>query len=220
MKSHICVVSPHLDDETLGCGGTLLKYKSMGYKISLILVTNLNNDFASKNNIIQRKKNIAAIKKKYNINKLFELKFKTTEIDTYPKNKIIFELKKCLDMIQPEKIFAPSANDIHTDHKIISECLKSCVKIFRSKYIKQVLFYEVLSETNLNFDNNFNPNFYVNITNFLKMKIKIALMFKGEIKKHPFPRSVESIKSLAILRGSESGYKYSEAFRVYFERLD
>jgi hypothetical protein len=36
--------------------------------------------------------------------------------------------------------------------------------------------------------------------------------YKSEIKKHPFPRSVESIKSLAILRGAESNFKYAEAF--------
>ena len=34
--------------------------------------------------------------------------------------------------------------------------------------------------------------------------------YKSEIKKHPFPRSIESIKALAVLRGSQSGYKFAE----------
>ena len=29
---------------------------------------------------------------------------------------------------------------------------------------------------------------------------------------HPFPRSNESIRAIALLRGSQSGYKYAEAF--------
>ena len=141
-------------------------------------------------------------------------------MDTYPTNKIISELKKSLDKIKPSLIFSPYEHDIHSDHQIISKCLKSCVKTFRSNYVNKVLFYEVLSETNFNFDNSFKPNYYINISSFIKQKIKNAKIFKGEIKKHPFPRSIESIRSLAIIRGSESGYNYAEAFKIYFERSD
>ena len=37
-------------------------------------------------------------------------------------------------------------------------------------------------------------------------------IYKSEIKKHPFPRSEDAIKSLAILRGTEANFKYAEAF--------
>jgi len=43
-------------------------------------------------------------------------------------------------------------------------------------------------------------------------------IYKSEFKKHPFPRSPESIRSLASIRGSESGYKYAEAFKLLLER--
>jgi len=42
-------------------------------------------------------------------------------------------------------------------------------------------------------------------------------IYKSELKKHPFPRSVDSMKSLGILRGSQSGFKYSEAFELIKE---
>ena len=59
--------------------------------------------------------------------------------------------------------------------------------------------YETISETNLNFYiSSFKPNYYVDISYELKEKIKIAKIFKNEIK-YPFPRSEESIKSLACL---------------------
>ena len=35
-----------------------------------------------------------------------------------------------------------------------------------------------------------------------------------KIKKYPHPRSIESIKNLAIHRGIESGLKNAEAFRL------
>ena len=42
-------------------------------------------------------------------------------------------------------------------------------------------------------------------------------IYKSELKKHPFPRSLDSLKSLAILRGSQSGFKYAEAFELIKE---
>ena len=45
-------------------------------------------------------------------------------------------------------------------------------------------------------------------------------IYKSEINKHPFPRSNDSIKSLALLRGSESGFKYAEAFKCIFNKID
>ena len=43
--------------------------------------------------------------------------------------------------------------------------------------------------------------------------------YKTEINKHPFPRSDESIKSLAKIRGSESGFEYAEAFMLIRETI-
>jgi hypothetical protein len=45
-------------------------------------------------------------------------------------------------------------------------------------------------------------------------------IYKSEIKKHPFPRSAKAISSLAIIRGSESNYKYAEAYKLIFEKKD
>ena len=36
------LVSPHPDDETLGCGGTLLKHRSKGDQINCLLITSPN----------------------------------------------------------------------------------------------------------------------------------------------------------------------------------
>ena len=39
-------------------------------------------------------------------------------------------------------------------------------------------------------------------------------IYKSEIKKFPFPRSQETIKSLAKVRGSEISTKAAEAFEI------
>ena len=42
-------------------------------------------------------------------------------------------------------------------------------------------------------------------------------IYKSEFKKHPFPRSIDAIKSLAILRGSQANFKYAEGFELIKE---
>jgi hypothetical protein len=42
-------------------------------------------------------------------------------------------------------------------------------------------------------------------------------VFESELGEHPFPRSIESIMALAMLRGSTSGCKSSEAFIILRE---
>lgn len=40
----IMVISPHPDDETLGAGGTLLRYKSEGHQIYWLNITNVEGN--------------------------------------------------------------------------------------------------------------------------------------------------------------------------------
>lgn len=41
MNKKIIIVTPHPDDETLGCGGTLLKYKKENHDLYWLIVTGM-----------------------------------------------------------------------------------------------------------------------------------------------------------------------------------
>jgi hypothetical protein len=60
----------------------------------------------------------------------------------------------------------------------------------------------------------FKPNFYVSIFDYWNKKLEGLKIYSSEIKKKPHPRSIVSIKSLAIKRGAESGLKMAEAFQI------
>ena len=40
----ILAIAPHPDDETLGCGGTLLKHKNNGDEINWLIITDINSE--------------------------------------------------------------------------------------------------------------------------------------------------------------------------------
>ena len=216
----VLIISPHPDDETLGCGGSIFSHNKNGDEVYIIFVTSISiNDGWSAKKVNERNKEINKIKKIYNFKKSYNFEFPTSKIKYDNINDIINKISNIFREVKPNIIYTPFINDIHTDHQIISKSVNSCLKKFRYKFLKKALYYEVLSETNLNFsaDVNFHPNVYINITPFLNKKIQAMKIYRSEIKKHPFPRSEESIKALATLRGSESGFKYAEAFQLLFE---
>ena len=219
--SKVLFVSPHPDDETLGCGGTIFYHKKKGDDVFLLIITNLSIEFGWSEKLIERrKKEIDKIKKFYGFKNVFHLNFQTKYLDTVPINEIIENISNIVKKTKSEILYISSRDDVHTDHQIVSKACMSSIKWFRNPSVKKVMAYEVISETNFNFDqNNFKPNVFIDITPYITKKIAAMKIYKSEIKKHPFPRSEDAIKSLAILRGSQSGKKFAEAFQLYMEIL-
>lgn len=209
-------IAPHHDDEILGCGGTILRKKNDGYKTSLIFVTNM---FKNNKNIRKKDKILNSLQKQLKLNEINELSYEATSITKLNIKDLVSDFSKIFKRFKPTEVYLPHYNDIHSDHKIVSDAGLSCTKWYRFPHIKKILAYETLSETNFskNDSNSFRPNYYVNISKFFSKKINLIKLYKSEFGKHPFPRSKESVTSLANLRGSESGFKKSEAFQILKE---
>ena len=219
--SNIVVVAPHPDDETLGCGGTLLKLKDRGNKIFWVIMTNvIDHPNYSKNFIQKRQDEIDMVSEKYGFDKVFKLNYLTTKLDTIPISEITIKISNVFNEIKPEVIFIPSYSDIHSDHRITFQIVMSCTKSFRYPFIKKILMYEKLSETEFApplSGNIFSPNVFYDISNYLDKKIEIMKIYTSELRESPFPRSIKLIKTLAILRGSTCNSKYAEAFQLIKE---
>ena len=72
-----------------------------------------------------------------------------------------------------------------------------------------------LSETEFASDlysDSFNPNLWIDISDFIDKKIEIMEIYKSEIKEPPFPRSEDNIRALATYRGSTVGSISAESF--------
>lgn len=219
MLNKVIIVSPHPDDETLGAGGTILKYKSLGYKVYWLNVTNMAKKHGFKEGEVQKRKNeIKRIINEYKFDGFFDLGLKPFGLDEYPLSAIIEKISKVLVKVKPEIIILPYKNDIHSDHRIVFECAYACTKVFRYPYIRKILMTEIISETNFStYDRNFSPNYFVNISDYLEKKIKIMRIYKNELENHPFPRSTEALRALATIRGGQAGCKYAESFMILKE---
>lgn len=212
----ILVVSPHPDDETLGAGGSLLRYKSEGNKIYWLNITNMKIEYGfCQKQIEKRQKEIERVIRAYNFDDFFDLGLCPAKLEQYESDSIIKKISTVISSIEPDTIILPYKSDVHSDHGIVFNWCYSCTKIFRYPYIKRILAMEILSETDFALpEEKFAPNYFIDISDFLDMKIEILNMYDSEVSKHPFPRSNKGIKSLATLRGISAGTNYAEAFNA------
>ena len=219
---NIVIVTPHPDDETLGCGGTILKYIEQGHKVFWLIITTAG-DFVSNEWKQKRMQEITQVAKQYNFEKTFELNLEAATLDQVADSLLVGEISKVFLEIQPNIVYVPYPSDIHSDHKAVFEATMACTKWFRYPSVEKVLAYETLSETDFTINpdaNNFRPNVYINIEKYLDKKIELMNIYESEVGTFPFPRSEKAIRSLAYVRGSASGYEAAEAFMLLKERVE
>jgi LmbE family N-acetylglucosaminyl deacetylase len=217
----ILVIAVHPDDETLGCGGTLLKYKANGDEIHWLIATDIKeSEGYGISTIKQRNKEIKKVEDLYGFNSVNKLDLSTTKVDTYSMSVLVSKISSVIDRIKPDIIYLPFKGDVHSDHKYIFDAAYSCTKAFRYPFIKKIYMMETLSETEFSLstkEDSFVPNVFVDISEFMDKKIKLMNIYESEIGKHPFPRSERNIRALATYRGATSGSDYAEGFMLIKE---
>lgn len=212
----VLIVAPHADDETLGCGGTILRYIKEGYAVHWLLVTGMSKEFGfTDEQINTRTLEINKVNNLYGFSGMYTLNFPPAALETVSKGELIGEISKVINTIKPDEVFTTYRNDAHSDHEIVYDAVMSCTKSFRYPFIKKVLAYETMSETDFGLkpeDGGFRPNIFINIEDFLNEKLDILEIFESEVGPFPFPRSRKSLESLAYVRGAQSNCNAAEAF--------
>ena len=215
-KKKVLFIAAHPDDETLGCGGSILKHKALGDEIYWLIVTAMfKSDICSNKRRQSREKEINAVARAYNFSDIFKLELPSTRLDRIPITRIIENIANIIKSTKAEIIYLPHLGDLHTDHQITHKAVIASIKSFRAPSVKKALAYETVSETEFSLPdkkNAFVPNIFVDITPFIDKKIKIMKLYKGEIKPFPFPRSEKNLRALATFRGARMGVRYAEAF--------
>jgi N-acetylglucosamine malate deacetylase 1 len=212
----VLFVATHPDDETLGCGGTILRHKAQGDSISWLIVTGMQEKNGFKpEQIRKRRDEIRLVSAAYGFKEVVQLGLPTTKLDEVPKRLVVNNIADAIKKVKPGVIYLPFKADVHSDHRVVFDAVYSSCKSFRSAYVKKMLMMEVVSETEFApsiEECAFNPNYFMDISKYLDKKLKILKIFKSEIRNHPFPRSLRNVRALATFRGAQAGCKYAEAF--------
>ena len=214
----IAVISAHPDDEILGVGGTLLKHQKNGDEILWIIVTDVfeKNGF-SKERVDSRHIEVEKVSKEMGFSKTIQLGFPTMSLSSESLNQLIPQISKEFMAFEPEVIYCPNRTDAHSDHRIVFDAVWACTKSFRYPYVKRVLMFECISETEFApalSERVFVPNYFVDISEYVDKKDVIMKIYESELGLHPFPRSIKNIRALSTFRGATIGVEHAEAFQL------
>ncbi len=222
MKRTVMAVAVHPDDETLGCGGTLLKHRQQGDDVHWLIATEMNTGAGyNEEQIAARDAEIEQVAAAYQFSEVHRLGLPVAKVDTLPLADVVGKLSALLARVKPDILYLPFKSDVHSDHRILFDCLYSCSKSFRVPFLKRVLMMETISETEFAppfAENAFMPNSFVDISDHLEKKLNIFSLYKSEVGRHPFPRSLENLRALALYRGAMAQCHYAESFVLLKER--
>lgn len=221
---NVLVVCAHPDDETLGCGGTILKHVAAGDEVTWVIATQAHEPRWTRESIDRKAAEVDRVATGYGLARHVRLGFQSSRLDVTPREDLIGALHAVVKDLQPATAYVVHPGDVHADHRDVFEATLSVLKAFRmgSLGVRRVLAYETLSSTDAAAHvggDVFTPTVFNEIGDFLERKLEIMSWFESEAHPDPLPRSASAIRALARFRGASVGVEYAEAFQLVRELL-
>lgn len=135
LKRSAVVFSPHMDDETLGCGGTIIKKRGVGADVDIVFMT---DGCQSHNRLIAedelrsiRAAEAVAASRRLGVaeSRVHFLDFRDGELGKH-EDAAVFRVAGILERQRPDQVFVPYHREAPPDHsatrKVIVSALRTC----------------------------------------------------------------------------------------------
>lgn len=206
-KGPVLILSPHIDDEIIGCGGAIIKHKLNDDKITVIEFTDGSAGFpedfkptpAEKRKMAQiRESEANKVKELLAIDEITFLKFKDSKLAS--TTSLVNFLAQKLNDYKPATVYVPSFIDPNSDHFEAAKTFYLAAQKSKSNF--GVMQYEVWSPIL--------ANFYLNIDSVVTDKKNAIEIFESQKRSRDY---ASAIIGLNLYRGCLYGKsKYAEAY--------
>lgn len=218
---NVLVIAAHPDDETLGCGGTLLKHREAGDRVCWLVATDTHPPQWSVEVIAKKAAEVERVARAYAMEECVKLGLPAARLDTVPQAELIGRIAEAVSRIQPTLIYLVHEGDVHSDHRAVCAAAMSAIKpVSMARLgVRRLLCYETLSSTEAAPSPRFIPHVFSEITRFIDQKLAVMALYETERQPDPMPRGPSAIRALARCRGATIGVDYAEAFMMIRERV-
>ncbi len=220
----ILVIAAHPDDEILGCGGTMARHSKNGDQVHVLILAEGFTARDSKREVNIRQLELTNLKKSaMKANKILGVRsvmfndFPDNRMDSVDLLDVIKKIETSIEIINPVIIYTHHFGDVNIDHRLIQESVMSAARPMPGHGVKSILYFEIPSSTEWQTQGRsraFVPNYFIDISATLELKIKALQAYKSEMREWPHPRSYEGIEHLAKWRGATVGVKAAESFEI------
>ena len=220
--SKILVVAAHPDDEVLGCGATMAKAAKLGHEVHTLILGEGETSRDEKRMRGKRSGELSRLaisaEKARNILGARSLKlhnFPDNRMDSVDLLDIVKIVERHIALHNPDTVYTHHAGDLNVDHRMVSAAVLTACRPVPGQPVTTLLFFEVLSSTEWQASgcsSSFSPNWFVEVSDSLPLKIQALKEYSSEMRPFPHPRSYEAVEHLARLRGASVGVPAAEAF--------
>ncbi|MBX9829356.1 MAG: PIG-L family deacetylase [Xanthobacteraceae bacterium] len=223
-SERLLVIAAHPDDETLGCGGTIARFRQAGAAVRVVCLAEGTSVRFPRAEIEGAKARAALAEREGNAKKAVALLGVVDgelfldwrvccELDTMPQVELVRAIERHVREFRPTRLYTHAASDTNVDHRAVHWAALTAARPLWPG-LKQIAAFEVPSSTDWNPSAPFAPTLFVDISETIKTKLAAAAAYGSEMPAPPHSRSIESLEALARMRGSQAGVMYAEGFQL------
>lgn len=208
----VLVLSPHFDDEVIGCGGTIIKHIRKGAKVTVVFFTDgrfgssalLNLEGEERQRYQEALMAIRRMEAASSLKKLGVAEgiyFDAPETMVGSDSTLQSRLRNVLDDVKPDVVYLPFFLEEHPDHRAVGQVLLDCTR-GRSDHF-DCFGYEVWTPLF--------PNCLVEISDVVERKKEAILQYASQLSDKDYVHSALGLNAYrsTILQGQRG---YVEAF--------
>jgi len=218
MSKTVLVVAAHADDEALGCGGSLAKHVAAGDKVHVIFVADgvTSRSGAGQEEMVRRQQATENARNILGISTMAFLDLPDNRLDSLPLLDIVQPLEALIGKLLPEIIYTHHYGDLNIDHRLVHQAVMTACRPLPGSTVREILAFEVMSSTEWSSPGlaPFLPNFFVDISAQMEIKMQALEAYALEMRVPPHSRSTEHMRCLAKHHGYCMGVDAAEAFMV------
>lgn len=138
-------------------------------------------------------------------------------MDSVPLLEIVQKLEPIIREVQPSVVYTHHHGDLNIDHRLTHAAVMTACRPVPGSSVREIYGFEVLSSTEWATQKSlsFLPDYFVDITHQLRIKLDALGVYAEEMRNPPHSRSMAHAEVLAHHRGYSVGVDAAEAFEVY-----
>lgn len=175
-KKRVLIFVPHVDDETIGLGGTIKKYTALGAEVKIVLVTDGAKSVSSQSPdevTTARQKEMEKVKKVLGFHSINYLNLPDGNVSLSEEN--IRNVEAVIRDYDPEVIYTNILIDAHLDHVNTSLLVAEALKEIKIKQDLEICMYEINCLIPVSFINTF-----VDVTEEMQTKRETINIFASQ----------------------------------------
>jgi LmbE family N-acetylglucosaminyl deacetylase len=146
-------------------------------------------------------------------------------LESFPDNRMdsvaLLDVVKVIEQrvarVAPSVIYTHHPGDLNVDHEVVHRAVLTACRPLPGTSVERILCFEVASSTEWQSPlagAAFAPNWFVDVSRTLPLKLKALSAYASEMRRFPHPRSLEAVGHLARWRGASAGFAAAEAFAL------